>query len=85
MLMFLNVILLLMLWSVFFSLKYADNLSMGSWVSKTTLASGWDKSKANAVSFYKDSRIIQVHDKENEDEETDQEYFSKLEDEDNNK
>ena len=53
-----NLLLLLILWGICCSIKYSGNLTMGSWVSKTTMASAWDKSKGNVLSFYENSEIV---------------------------
>lgn len=43
-------------WGIFFSIKYAGNLrQLGMFGSKTTLASGFSKSKPNEVSFMENS------------------------------
>ena len=72
-----------MIWSVFFSVKYAGNLSLEGFGSKTTLASAWNKSRPNAVSFIENSEIIEFKDdpKSDTSEDIDKEYFSEEEQE----
>ena len=67
-----------MVWSVFFSIKYAGNLSLDGFGSKTTLASGWNKSWPNAVSFIENSEIIEFKDEPKSDTSEDDgaDYFS---------
>ncbi len=36
---------------IFYSIKFSDNLGFGFKMSKTTMASAWDKSKMAPMSF----------------------------------
>ena len=56
-----NIGLLSMLWTIFFSVKYAGNFGVNSWAEQTTLASAWDKSKQTGVSFFENSEIVNIN------------------------
>ena len=51
--------LFVMNWGIFFSIKYSGNLGFGFKMSKTTMASAWDKSKMAPMSFMDQSIIIE--------------------------
>lgn len=81
-LVLINLVLLLILWGIFCSIKYSGNLTVGSWVSKTTVASAWDKSKGNVLSFYENSEIMVDDESRVTEEEEDDDYFEDSEEED---
>lgn len=80
-LLLINLVLLLILWGICCSIKYSGNLTVGSWVSKTTVASAWDKSKGNVLSFYENSEIMVNDESKVTEEEEEDDYFEDSEDE----